>query len=94
MTRKIIFGANGVGDDAMLESEVYVAIITDNWMQDSGCLGQAELAHEKGKLMFALIKKGTMNLNHIDRFNWQRKIYFENTEELQAGLDIILELTK
>ena len=87
----VAFGESGKGDEAMEESHVFVALVTDSWINDNGCVGQAEYAQKLDKPMVAVIQTGTKDLEKIDRFHWVKKYFFSNAEELEKVTEEILK---
>ena len=76
----------------MSESVFFLALYTNNWLEDSGCLIQFALAILLDKPLFLLIEKGTKISKHLIRILEGYEFY--EPEDMESTKQASLRLSK
>ena len=92
MANAIITSGDGDNRDALVESETYVALVTDNLLSDDRCVGEMRDAFAFKKPMYAIIKNGTNLPDNFDSYNWKDKFYFSTDADIKEIAKKIEEL--
>lgn len=69
------------------ESEIFTALITDNWHKDARAKRQYAYAREIGKPIALLVKQGTRLPDHADAHTWRVWTTVEELAELVAAVE-------
>lgn len=80
---KIITSGDGKNRDELVESETYVALVTDSFLSNDKCIGEMRDAFALKKPMYAIIKNGTVLPDNFDSYNWKDKFYFTTNEDIK-----------
>jgi len=80
---KIITSGDGTNRDALVESETYVALVTDSFLTNDNCIGEMRDAFALKKPMYAIIKNGTVLPENFDTYNWKDKFYFTTNADIK-----------
>ena len=96
---KLSFLASGNGKfrDKLSECEIYIALVTPDFVQDDKCLGEMKDAQALKKKMFALVKSNTELPKGFFMMNWKLILYFTTEKEYELAcnfLKMVLENPK
>lgn len=72
------------------KKDVLLAFITKNFIKEKFRWEETQLAVEKNKIMYAIVKKGT-RLKKYKKLPWRKIYYFKNQEELMMIMHKIQE---
>lgn len=82
---KLNIVASGCGKfrDKISECEIYIALVTPDFVQDDKCLGEMYDAQALNKKMFALVKSNTLIPKKFFTLNWKLILYFTTEKEFE-----------
>jgi len=89
-----ILSGSGSNRDKVSKSNVFVALITKNFILNDKCIGEARDAQALKKPMYALIEEGIVIPKELKQLDWKEVYFFNpgNFEEKSKAL--LTKLTK
>lgn len=91
---KLSFLASGNGKfrDKLSDCEIYIALVTPDFVQDDKCLGEMYDAHALKRKMFALVKSDTLLPDRFFTLNWKLIMYFTTEKEFQFACNFLRQI--
>jgi len=91
---KINIETSGDGEkrDLLYKSEIYIAIVTPNFITSPNCIGEMKDAQALKKNMFALLDKKTETTDDFWNCNWTLILKYGNEFEYKKNCQYLREL--
>ena len=83
MKLNFVTSGNGKFRDKISHCEIYIALVTPDFVQDDKCLGEMYDAQALNKKMFALVKSNTLIPKKFFTLNWKLILYFTTEKEFE-----------
>lgn len=77
----IVTSGNGMNRDMLSQSDVYVALVTENFVTNDRCIGEMRDADALGKIMIAMIKEGTELATDFYGYGWNLALHFKDSND-------------
>jgi len=81
----IVTSGNGTNRDQIQNCEIYVAIVTPNFVSNEFCLGEMRDAKALKKEMYALIDTATKLPTDFFNYEWKLIQYYSNDQEFELA---------
>ena len=88
---KLSFVTSGDGKfrDKISNCEIYIAIVTHNFVENDKCLGEMKDAQALKRKMFALVKSNTKLPDYFFHLNWKLILFYTTTKEFKMACNFL-----
>jgi len=83
MKLNFVTSGNGKFRDKVSHCEIYIALVTPEFVKDDKCLGEMYDAQALKKKMFALVNHNTSLPEKFFTLNWKLILYFTTEKEFE-----------
>ena len=83
---------SGENRDKLWNTHHYVAILTQGFVSDEKCIGEARDAHALNKPMWALQKADTVMTPELRKLKWNGVIIFNGESDYKYAIDLLYTL--
>jgi len=85
----IVTSGNGTNRDKITDCQVYIAIVTPNFVSNDKCLGEMKDAQALKKEMFALVDKLTCLPSYFFYLDWRLVLFYSNKAEFEIASEFL-----
>ena len=89
MKLNFVTSGNGKFRDKVSHCEIYIALVTPDFVQDDKCLGEMYDANALKKKMFALVDSKVFLPDRFFTLNWKLILYFTTEKEFQFACQFL-----
>lgn len=91
MTINVTASGDGKNRDKLTRQSDYVALLTKNFYDNDKCIGELRDAVAMKIPMYAIIKRGDYIPEWILKLSWNKKIYFNNGDNMQMVTQTLMK---
>ncbi len=91
MKFSFLASGNGKFRDKLTDCEIYIALVTPEFVKDDKCLGEMYDANAFKKKMFALVNHNTLLPERFFTLNWKLILYFTTPKEYEFACNFLRE---